>query len=95
MRSRRQVKTMNNCNPTALMCGTNSSLFKLLSESIDPNEFIGDVYFSEGMICDITNTDPKFISLWMVSVGREVMNITYYNLLLVNSGTISEDGLCV
>ena len=31
----------------------------------------------------------------MVSVGRDFMKITYYNLVLVNSGTIWEDGLCV
>ena len=59
MRSRWQVKTMNNCNPTVLMSGTNSSLFKLLSESTDPNEYIRDVYFPEGMTCDVTDTDPK------------------------------------
>ena len=60
LRSRWQVKDMNNCKATALLSGTNNTLVKLLSKSTDRNEYIRDIYFpAEGTSCNITDTDPE------------------------------------
>jgi len=49
-----------NCNPTPIYSGTNSSLQELLGNSGDRNPYVRDIYFPEdGMSCNSTDKDPE------------------------------------
>ena len=60
LRSRWEPKDILECNPTTLYSATNSSLHELLLNSGDRNPYMRDIHFpEEGMICNITDTDPE------------------------------------
>ncbi len=60
LRSRWELKTFSDCNPTLLYDQTNSSIFQLLLESVDQNPYIRDIHFpTKGLQCDPADTHPE------------------------------------
>ena len=60
LRSRWEPRSLSECSPTPLYDITNSSLSGLLSDSLDRNPFIRDIYFpEEGTYCNSSDTEPE------------------------------------